>query len=169
MAVLPIRSFPDPVLKEKTKPVEKIDGEINLLIKNMADTMYAAPGVGLAANQVGVVKRVMVVDTSDKHQELRVYINPEITWYSDEIEEDEEGCLSIFPSEIQVVVPRSVKIRFKAINEKGEPVEFEADGLLARALQHEVDHLNGVLILDRTTPEERRRALKLLAEKRPLA
>ncbi len=166
MAVLPIRKFPDPVLKEKTLPVEKIDDELHKLIKNMADTMYAAPGMGLAANQVGILKRVIVVDVDEG---LMVFLNPEITWYSDETEEGEEGCLSVYPQEIQVMVPRSTKIRFKAMNEKGEPVEFEAEGLFARALQHEVDHINGMLILDRTSPEERRRTLKELAGKIPLA
>ncbi|MBE0447158.1 MAG: peptide deformylase [Actinobacteria bacterium] len=164
MAVLPIRKFPDPVLKEKTLPVKNIDEEIHKLIKNMADTMYAAPGVGLAANQIGVLKRVTVVDVDE---DLMAFINPEITWYSEEVEDSEEGCLSVSP-EIQMVVTRSVKIRFKAQNERGETVEFETDGLLARALQHEVDHLSGIIILDRTSPEERRRALKELASKTPL-
>lgn len=167
VAVLPIRKFPDPVLKEKTKPVEKIDNEIHKLIKNMADTMYAAPGVGLAANQVGVLKRIMVVDIQEHDKHILVFINPEITWYSKETEEGEEGCLSINP-EIHVLVPRSVKVRFKALNEEGEPVEFEADGFLARALQHEMDHLNGIIILDRTSLDEKRRALKELADRRPL-
>ncbi|NCO65232.1 MAG: peptide deformylase [Candidatus Aquicultor secundus] len=162
MAVLPIRKFPDPVLREKTLPVEKIDDELHKLIKNMADTMYAAPGVGLAANQVGILKSVVVVDIDEG---LMVFLNPEITWYGNETEEGEEGCLSVYPQEIQVMIPRSTKIRFKAKNEKGEPVEFEAEGLLARALQHEVDHIHGILILDRTSPEERRRALKDLAGK----
>ncbi|HZD59532.1 MAG TPA: peptide deformylase [Anaerolineae bacterium] len=164
MAVLPIRKFPDPALKEKILPVERIDEEIHKLIKNMADTMYAAPGVGLAANQVGVLKRVMVVDVDE---ELMAFINPEITWYSEETEDGDEGCLSVSP-DIHVVVPRSVKVRFKALNENGETVEFEADGFFARALQHETDHLNGIIILDRTSPEERKRALKELASKRPL-
>jgi len=161
VAILPIRKFPDPVLKEKTMPVEKIDDELKKLIKNMAETMYAAPGVGLAANQVGVLKRVIVVDVDEN---LMAFINPEIVWYSDEIEEGEEGCLSV-SAEINVMVPRSVKIIFKGRNENGEEVEFEAEGFLARALQHEVDHINGILILDRTTPEEKRRALRELANK----
>ncbi len=167
MAVLPIRKFPDPVLKEKTKPVEKIDDEIHKLIKNMADTMYAAPGVGLAANQIGVLKRVMVVDVHEHDKHLLVFINPEITWYSEETEEGEEGCLSVNP-EIHVLVARSAKVHLKALNEEGKPVELEADGLLARALQHEVDHLNGMIILDRTSPDEKRRALKELSDRRPL-
>ncbi len=166
MAVLPIRKFPDPVLKEKTKPVEKIDNEVLKLIKNMADTMYAAPGAGLAANQIGVLKRVIVVDIHEHDKHLMAFINPEITWYSKEIEESEEGCLSVNP-EIHVPVPRSVKIHFKALNKKGEPVEFEADGFLARVLQHETDHLNGIIILDRISPEEKRKALRELSEKRP--
>ncbi|MEW5705197.1 MAG: peptide deformylase [Actinomycetota bacterium] len=161
MAVLTIRRFPDPVLKEKVLPVEKIDGEILELIKNMADTMYAAPGIGLAANQVGILKRVIVVDVDDK---LMAFINPEIVWYSDEVEEGEEGCLSVDP-DIHVMVPRSTKIKLRAKNEKGEDIELEAEGLLARALQHEVDHINGIIILDRTSPEERKKALRELANK----
>jgi len=161
VAVLPIRKYPDPVVKEKTQPVDRIDEEVHRLIKNMADTMYAAPGIGLAANQVGVLKRVMVVDVEE---ELMTFINPEITWYSEETDDSEEGCLSVYPEKIHVMVTRPSRIRFKAQNERGETVEFEADGLLARALQHEMDHLDGIVILDRTSPEERKRALKELAD-----
>lgn len=165
MAILPIRRFPDPVLKEKCRPVETIDDGLRKLIKNMADTMYDAPGIGLAANQVGVLKCLIVIDVDD---ELMVFINPEITWASEETEESEEGCLSV-GADINVLVTRPVKIKVKALNENGDPIELEADGLLARALQHEIDHINGVIILDRTTPEEKRKALKELASRRPLA
>lgn len=160
MAILPIRKFPDPVLKEKCRPVEEVDDELKRLVKNMAETMYDAPGIGLAASQVGVLKRVIVIDVDEK---LMTFINPEITWSSEEVEEAEEGCLSVGP-EITVLVSRPAKIRFKGQDEKGKTVEIEAEGLLARAIQHEMDHINGVIILDRTTPEEKRRALKELAK-----
>jgi peptide deformylase len=161
VAVLPIRNYPDPVLKEKTQPVDVIDDDLRKLIKNMVDTMYAAPGVGLAANQVGVLKRVVVVDVDEN---LMVLINPEITWYGDEMEDSDEGCLSVYPDKIHVTVPRPKKIRMKAMNENGETVEFEAEGLLARALQHEMDHIDGKVILDRTGPEERKSALREITE-----
>jgi peptide deformylase len=159
VAILPIRRFPDPVLKEKALPVEKIDKEIKKLIKNMADTMYDAPGVGLAANQVGVLKQIVVIDVDDELLEL---VNPNITFYSDEIEDGEEGCLSV-GAEIQIVIPRSVRVVVETLNGRGEKIEIEAEGMLARALQHEIDHINGITILDRTSPEEKRRALRELS------
>jgi peptide deformylase len=159
VAILPIRRFPDPVLKEKALPVEKIDKEIKKLVKNMAETMYDAPGVGLAANQVGVLKQIVVVDVDD---ELLALINPKITFYSDEVEDGEEGCLSV-GAEIQIVIPRSVQVTVETLNERGEKIEIEADGMLARAFQHEIDHINGITILDRTSPEEKRRALRELS------
>lgn len=159
MAILPIRRFPDPVLKEKALPVEKIDKEIKKLIKNMAETMYDAPGVGLAANQVGVLKQIVVIDVDD---ELLSLVNPKITFYSDEIEDGEEGCLSV-GAEIQIVIPRSAQVAVEALNQRGEKIEIEAEGMLARALQHEIDHINGITILDRTSPEEKRRALRELS------
>lgn len=161
MAVLPIRKFPDPVLKEKALAVQEITDKTRKLIKDMADTMHDAPGIGLAANQVGILERIVVVDIDEK---LMAFINPEITWYSDEIEEGEEGCLSV-SQEIHIVVPRSSRISLKAKNEKGQEIELQADGLLARVLQHEVDHINGILILDRTDPEVRKKVLKELATK----
>jgi peptide deformylase len=156
LAILAIRKFPDPVLKEKALPVGNIDKEVRKLIRNMADTMYDAPGVGLAANQVGILKQIVVIDVDE---ELLSFINPQITWYSDEIEDGEEGCLSV-GADVLVVVPRSSKVRVRALNEKGEQVEFEAEGLLARALQHEIDHINGIIILDRTSHEEKRKVLR---------
>jgi peptide deformylase len=159
VAILPIRRFPDPVLKEKALPVEKIDKEIKKLIKNMAETMYDAPGVGLAANQVGVLKQIVVIDVDD---ELLSLVNPKITFYSDEIEDGEEGCLSV-GAEIQIVIPRSAQVAVEALNQRGEKIEIEAEGMLARALQHEIDHINGITILDRTSPEEKRRALRELS------
>jgi peptide deformylase len=156
VAILPIRKFPDPVLKEKALPVEKVDKEVIKLIENMAETMYDAPGVGLAANQVGILRQVVVIDIDN---DLIALINPEITEYSEEISEGEEGCLSV-GAEIQVVVPRSERVKVRALNPKGELSELEAEGILARALQHEIDHINGIVILDRTSPDEKRRALR---------
>ncbi|HEY3374313.1 MAG TPA: peptide deformylase [Candidatus Aquicultor sp.] len=165
MAILPIRKFPDPVLKEKVRPVETIDDELHKLIKNMIDTMYAAPGMGLAANQVGVLKSVIVVEVDEK---LMVFINPEITWMSEETDDMEEGCLSVGAKVIYMMVSRADKIHFKALDQDGKPVEFDAEGLKARVLQHEVDHLNGILILDRTTAEEKKRVLKEITRSVPL-
>jgi peptide deformylase len=156
MAILKIRRFPDPVLREKTQEVGKIDKNIRSLIKDMASTLYKAPGIGLAANQVGVVKKVVVVDIGDG---LKVFINPRIIWRSKEMVEDEEACLSILP-EFHVPVLRHESIRFEAIDEKGRRIESSADGLLARILQHEVDHLEGLLIIDRTTPEKRQELIE---------
>jgi len=161
VAILPIRVYPDPALKEKTHVVDSIDDDLRKLIKNMIDTMRAAPGIGLAANQIGVLKRVVVVEVDD---EVMALINPEITWYSEEQEENEEGCLSVYPDKISVNVSRSLRIIVKATNEHGEDVEFEAEGLFARAIQHELDHINGKVIIDRTSAEERRTALRELTE-----
>jgi peptide deformylase len=136
-----------------------IDKEIKKLIKNMAETMYDAPGVGLAANQVGVLKQIVVIDVDD---EFLALINPKITFYGDEIEDGEEGCLSV-GAEIQILIPRSVQVTVETLNERGEKIEIEAEGMLARALQHEIDHINGITILDRTSPEEKRRALRELS------
>jgi peptide deformylase len=161
MAILRIRKFPDPVLREKTQEVKKIDKNIKSLIKDMASTLYEAPGVGLAANQVGVVKKVVVIDIGDG---LKVFINPKIIWRSRKMVEDEEACLSISP-ELHVPVLRHESIKFEAIDEKGRKVESSASGLLARIFQHEVDHLDGLLIIDRTTPEKRRELIeKCLSE-----
>jgi peptide deformylase len=159
VAILPIRKFPDPILKEKALPVENVDKDIRNLIRNMAETMYDAPGVGLAANQVGILKQIVVIDVDE---ELLALVNPRITWYSDEIEEGEEGCLSV-GAEIQVAVPRSFAVKVEALNEKGKECEIEAEGMLARALQHEIDHINGITILDRTSPEDKRKALRAVS------
>ncbi|MEN2985215.1 MAG: peptide deformylase [Thermodesulfovibrionaceae bacterium] len=164
MAVLEIRKYPDEILKKVAEPVTKINGELQKLIDDMIETMYASNGVGLAAPQVGVLKRVIVVDTSarQKNQSLLVLINPEIVNYEGEVL-SEEGCLSVpgFTTKLN----RKEKIYIKAFDRKGKPIEIEADGLLSRALQHEIDHLNGILIIDRLSPLKkelfRRKYLKL--------
>ncbi|KNZ68732.1 peptide deformylase [Thermincola ferriacetica] len=143
MAVYKIVEIGDPILKEKCRPVNKITPNIIKLLDDMADTMYDANGVGLAAPQIGVGKRVIVVDVGDGLIEL---INPEIV-HREGSETDVEGCLSI-PG-IQGQVPRYAKVRVRGMNREGDRVEYEAEGLLARAFQHEIDHLEGILFIDR--------------------
>jgi len=143
MAVLPIRKVGDPVLRTDTKPVKEITDKTKRLLKDMADTMYDADGVGLAAPQIGVSKKMFVVDIGEG---LISLVNPEIIESSGE-DIDEEGCLSI-PGEAGDVL-RAEQIVIKGLNPEGEEVKIEANGLLARALQHEFDHLNGALFIDK--------------------
>ncbi|SJZ30944.1 peptide deformylase [Selenihalanaerobacter shriftii] len=143
MAVLPIREIGDPVLRTKTKSVEKVTDKTRKLLKDMADTMHDADGVGLAAPQIGVSKKIFVVDIGEGLIKL---INPELMESSGQ-EIDEEGCLSI-PGE-SGKVSRAKKVVIKGLNQAGKEVEIEAEGLLARALQHELDHLDGVLFVDK--------------------
>lgn len=158
MAVLSIRRFGDPTLNERSLPVKEIDRRVGKLIKNLAEIMYDAPGIGLAAPQIGVLKRAFVFDIGEG---LVSYINPEIVWRSKKMEEEEEGCLSV--PDIKVSIKRSEKIKVRALTPEGKKVEFKAEGLLARVIQHEVDHLDGVLVLDRTSKAERRKALQQLS------
>ena len=148
MAVLGILKYPHPLLKKRCLDVERIDGEVKRLIHDMTETMYDANGVGLAACQVGVNKRVIVLDVSpmDPEQDLFALINPEIVAEEEEIDH-EEGCLSV-PDCLETI-KRKQKVRVRGMSPEGREVELEAQGILAIALQHEVDHLNGVLILDR--------------------
>lgn len=146
MALLPILKFPDPRLHTVAKPVQEVDDRIRKLVKDMAETMYDAPGVGLAATQVDVHERVVVIDVSESGNELLVLINPEITWKSEELKVYEEGCLSV--PDTYDKVERAASIRFKAQNEKGEWYEKEADGLLAVCVQHELDHLLGKVFVE---------------------
>jgi peptide deformylase len=147
MAVLPIRKYGDPVLRDETERVSVIDADLQKLIEDMIDTMYAAPGVGLAANQVGVSKRLMVIDLSvgEDPSELHVFINPDITGSEGEITE-EEGCLSI-PDFVEVVT-RPEKVTVKYLDREGAEKVMEAEGLMARAICHEIDHLEGTLFVD---------------------
>jgi peptide deformylase len=163
--------YPDPVLKQKAKPVAKVDDAIRALVKDMAETMYAEEGIGLAAPQVGLLKRILVVDTSPQQegQKLQVFINPELVSAEGRTKYT-EGCLSI-PGEAEEI-ERFDKVTVRALNEKGETFEIEADGLLAIALQHEMDHLDGVLFVDRLSSLKRglirKRMLKYKTEhKRP--
>ena len=146
MAVYSIVKIGDPVLREKAATVNKITSNIVKLLGNMADTMYEANGVGLAAPQIGISKRVVVIDVGEGLIEL---INPEIIWYSDELETDAEGCLSVPGARGEV--DRYLKVTVKALNRNGETVEISGEGFLARAMQHEIDHLYGVLYVDRAS------------------
>ncbi len=144
MSFLHLRTIPDPVLRQKARRVSKIDDALHKLIDDMIDTMRDADGVGLAANQVGVLQRVVVIEIPEEDQ-ARVLINPEIVRREGE-RVVEEGCLSIPGFRGELV--RSVKVRVRALDRDGKPVRFKADGLLAQALEHETDHINGVLYID---------------------
>jgi peptide deformylase len=150
MALLNILNYPDKRLHKVAKPVAAVDDRIRKLVANMAETMYAAPGVGLAATQVDVHERVIVIDVSEAHDELRVFINPEIVWSSDERKLSEEGCLSV-PG-IYDNVERAEKVRVRALNEKGETYEIDCEGLLAVCIQHEMDHLMGRVFVEYLSP-----------------
>ncbi|KAA0681838.1 peptide deformylase [Roseomonas genomospecies 6] len=148
MAVLDILVAPHPVLKQKAKPVEKVDARIAKLMDDMVETMYAAKGIGLAAPQIGVLERVIVVDVHEKDEEpnpIRL-ANPEIVWKSDDTSVCEEGCLSVPDQYAEVTRPAAVRVRY--LDENNETREIEADGMLATCIQHEIDHLNGVLFVD---------------------
>jgi peptide deformylase len=163
-----ILHYPDKRLREPGKPVEAVTAEVQALVDDMAETMYAAPGVGLAATQIGVALRVFVIDIAEQDQpsDLRVFINPEILERHDEITWD-EGCLS-FPG-AQEEVERAGRVRVRALGRDGKPFELEAEGLLAVAIQHEHDHLEGVLMIDRLGPLKKRlldRKMRRRAEER---
>jgi peptide deformylase len=159
MPVLPIVKYGDPVLRDATKPVIEFDEALQRLIDDMVATMYAAPGVGLAANQVGVSKRLAVIDLSvgKRPGELHVFINPEIVEVEGEVTE-EEGCLSV-PDFVEVVTrPERVKVRYTDRN--GQQREIRGEGLMARALCHEIDHLNGTLFVDYLRGFKKERIMK---------
>lgn len=145
MALLPILRYPDPRLHTVAKPVAEVDDEIRQLVADMAETMYEAPGIGLAATQVNVHRRVVVIDTSEDKSGLMALINPEILERSGE-QVCEEGCLSV-PG-IYEKVARAERVKVRALNEKGETCELEADGLLAVCIQHEIDHLDGKVFVE---------------------
>ena len=154
MALLPILEYPDPRLRKVAAPVAQFDANLVTLVRDMAETMYAAPGVGLAATQVDVHKRVIVIDTSDAKDDLLVLVNPEIVMAEGE-SECEEGCLSV-PGYYDKVT-RAARITVRAMNERGEPIERTADGLLAVCIQHEMDHLLGKVFVDYLSPLKRAR------------
>src|SRR3954471_20878209 len=140
MALLPILHYPDPRLHKVAAKVAKVDDRIRKLVKDMAETMYAAPGIGLAATQVDVHERVLIIDISDDRKELRAFINPEIVEASGEAE-NEEGCLSV-PG-VYDTVRRAANVKVRALDVHGEPFTIDAEGLLAVCIQHEIDHLEG--------------------------
>ncbi len=162
MALLPIITAPDPRLKKLSKPVDTVDAEVGRLMDDMLETMYDAPGVGLAAPQVGVLKRVIVVDVADKDSEPQplMLANPELTWVSDEDTSYEEGCLSLPEHYAEVVRPAAVKLRY--LDRQNEIRELAADGLLATCIQHEIDHLDGILFVDHLSALKRNMILRKL-------
>jgi len=161
MAILEIKEYGEPVLREKSLPVKEITPEILNLIRDMAETMYTASGVGLAAPQVGVAKRIIIIDGEEEG--LIVLVNPMMVKSEGEVIE-EEGCLSI-PG-VYSEVKRSSKVTVKALNESGEPIKITKEGLLARALQHEIDHLEGILFVDRIGKVERQIVLNKLKKQK---
>ncbi|MBX6426801.1 MAG: peptide deformylase [Variibacter sp.] len=164
MSVRPIIILPDPRLRLVSEPVTAIDDDIRRLVEDMFDTMYDAPGIGLAAIQIGVPKRVVTVDLAKKDEPRapQVFINPEILARSEETSVYEEGCLSI--PDVHEDVERPARIRVRYLDLDGKPHEIEADGLLATCLQHEIDHLNGILFIDHISKLKRDRILKKFAK-----
>jgi peptide deformylase len=172
MALRPILIIPDKRLRTKSAPVEKITAEIRKLVDDMFETMYDAPGIGLAAIQVGVAKRVVTMDlgkrksegdaesedSDEEVKEPRVFINPEIVWSADDTSTYEEGCLSI--PDIHEDVDRPARVKIKFLDLDGKKHEEEADGLYATCIQHEIDHLNGVLFIDHISKLKRDRIVK---------
>ena len=162
MALRDILVVPDPVLKKVSARVDAVDDELRALMDDMLETMYAAPGIGLAAIQVGVPKRVIVMDISRPEEEQpkqpRYFVNPEIVWASEETAPYEEGCLSV--PEIYDEVERPARVRIRYLNYQGEAVEEEAEGLFAVCIQHEMDHLDGVLFIDHLSRLKREQAVK---------
>jgi peptide deformylase len=169
MAIRPIFETPDPILRQISKPVETFDDELRTLVADMFETMYVAPGIGLAAVQVGVPIRLLVIDLQEPEEEggepvrdPRVFINPEILWHSDSEVPYTEGCLSVPEQYAEVMRPDRIRARWQ--DENGKSYEQEIDGLLAVCLQHEMDHLNGVLFIDHLSRLKRDMVLKKLAK-----
>ena len=160
MAIREIIKIPDKRLRLKSEPVEKIDAGIKRLVEDMFETMYDAPGIGLAAIQLGIAKRVVTMDLSKKEDEAKphVFINPEVSWASEEKSTYEEGCLSIPEYYEEVERPAEVKIKYLDLD--GKPHEITAKGLFATCLQHEIDHTNGVLFIDHLSKLKRDRVIK---------
>jgi peptide deformylase len=164
MALREIIKLPDKRLRLKSEPVKKVDAGIRKLVEDMFETMYDAPGIGLAAIQLGVAKRVVTMDLSKKEDDHKphVFINPEITWTSEETSTYEEGCLSI--PEYYEEVERPARVKVKYLDLDGEVHEIEAKGLLATCLQHEIDHTNGILFIDHISKLKRDRVIKKFAK-----
>lgn len=165
MAVHEIRVLGDPVLRKKAEPVTVVDEEVRRLMDDMLETMYAADGVGLAAPQIGVSRRIIVVDVREPELPPFGLVNPVVVSRGEEVDRGEEGCLSI-PG-LRDIVERSAEVVVEGLDREGNPRRIEANGLLARALQHEVDHLDGILFVDRVTPLKRQMLLKRWQKVRP--
>jgi len=171
MALLTVLCYPDPRLHKVAKPVVQVDARIKKIVADMADTMYEAPGVGLAATQVDIHERIVVIDVSDEQNELMVFINPEIIWASSETKSWREGCLSV--PEFYDEVERPAEIRVRALNADGKEFEVNADGLLAVCLQHELDHLQGKVFVEylsilkrtRISQKMKKRAKELIGQR----
>lgn len=160
MAVLDILVAPHPVLKQKAKPVAQVDARVARLMDDMVETMYAAAGIGLAAPQIGILERVIVVDVHEKGEPpnpIRL-ANPEIIWSSEDSSVFEEGCLSVPEQYAEVTRPERVRVRY--LDEKNQSREIEVDGLMATCIQHEIDHLNGVLFVDHLSTLKRNMILR---------
>src|SRR3954470_5119646 len=160
MALREILIVPDPRLKQVSKPVAVVDDDLRALMDDMLETMYAAPGIGLAAIQIGVAKRVIVMDLArpEEEKQPRYFVNPEILWASEETQPYEEGCLSVPEYYDEVERPARVKLRY--LNYQGEVVEEDAEGMYAVCIQHEMDHLDGVLFIDHLSRLKREQAVK---------
>ena len=164
MALLPILVYPDPKLHTVARPVEAVDDAIRTLVNDMFDTMYEANGVGLAATQVDVHQRVVVMDVSETRDQRMVLINPEIEWLSEERQTRDEGCLSV-PG-MYDGVERATQVRVRALDENGNSRVIDADGLMAVCIQHEIDHINGKVFVEYLSPLKRNRIKTKLAKAR---
>lgn len=168
MAILPIITAPDPVLKQLSRPVEAVDDALRALMDNMLESMYAAPGIGLAAIQVGVPIRAIVMDISNDEAgpEPRHYVNPEVIWHSDELTLYKEGCLSVPEHYAEIERPSEAKIKY--LDYDGNQQEIHVTGLLATCIQHEIDHLDGVLFIDHLSGVKRNIIIRKLVKARKL-
>jgi peptide deformylase len=166
MSQLPILIVPDPRLKQKAKPVAAVDARIRRLMDDMAETMYAAPGIGLAAPQVGALERVIVVDVAEKDAQpnLLRMANPELVWTSDDTAVYNEGCLSLPDQYAEVTRPRAIRVRY--LDHDGIMRDLETDGLLSTCIQHEIDHLDGILFVDHLSALKRGIILRKLQKAR---
>lgn len=163
MAVLPILHYPDPRLHTVAKPVLEVNEKVRQIVKDMAQTMYEAPGIGLAATQVNIHQQIIVIDLSDERDQLQVFINPKLVWASEEKKVWQEGCLSVPDFFDEVLRPSEVKV--KALDVNGQPFEIHADGLMAVCIQHEMDHLKGKVFVEYLSSLKRMRIAGKLKKK----
>jgi peptide deformylase len=164
MTLRPIVHLPDPVLRQTSQPVERVDGETDKLVADMLETMYDAPGIGLAAIQLAIPRRLLVIDVSgeDEERKPQIFINPQIVATSDDVSTYEEGCLSI--PDYYAEVERPARVTVRHLDARGQEQVTEADGLLATCLQHEIDHLNGVLFIDHISKLKRDMVIRKFAK-----